>query len=181
MRFESFDSPAVRRTVSQLAEERLPSEADEVLDLGRLLWTDIRIQVGELNKLKVRHKKPRPLDERQLHSYCWALIVLQQNPAIGQAKTFSEFPGRAFGRGNGRICGCNSGHVSETQQGEIGGSEERCRPKEKPTLNVSKPSARHYIRTFRAPLRRAASTHCTDKHPRLESGTSFASAAEKTA
>lgn len=87
-REESF---AARFALARLAPERLPSEEVELLDLVATLWSDLKIQIAELRKLKARGKTPRALDQRQLHSYCWALIVLQQDSHASHAAVVQDY------------------------------------------------------------------------------------------
>jgi len=73
---------AARFALARVAPNRLPTEQDELLDLVRMLWRDFTIQLAELRQLKARGKSPRSLDKRQMRSYCWALIVLQEEPDL---------------------------------------------------------------------------------------------------
>ena len=82
---------AARFALARAAPERLPKEEDELKDLVSMLWSDLKVQIAELNKLKARSKTPRALDRRQLQSYCWALIVLQQDPAARLAEVVQDY------------------------------------------------------------------------------------------
>ncbi len=77
---------AARYALKQLAPERpLPSDEEEALDLTRMLWSDLKIDLAELRDLKWRGKTPRELDKRQKRTCCWALIVLQADPSAAHA------------------------------------------------------------------------------------------------
>jgi uncharacterized protein (TIGR02646 family) len=76
---------AARFVLLQQAPERLPTTEEELQDLVRQLWTDLQTQVREVLRLRHRGKNPSRQDDRQLDSLCWALTVLQSDPASDPA------------------------------------------------------------------------------------------------
>jgi hypothetical protein len=105
--------------------ERLPSEKDELLDLVRTLWSGLKIQIVELHNsnMKARGKTPRALDERQLHSYCWALIVLQHDPPAGHAKAVQDFLAELLKHEAEESAEEIVKVVSKSEPGEVAGSQ----------------------------------------------------------
>jgi hypothetical protein len=94
----SEQSFAARFALAKLAPQHLPSEQDELLALVSMLWQDLKVQIGELGKLKARGKKPRALDLRQLQAYCWALLVLQKDSAAKNAELVQNHLAQLMGQ-----------------------------------------------------------------------------------
>ena len=69
----------------------MPSEEEEALDLVRMLWNDLKVQISELQDLKWGGTTPRELDKRQKRSCCWALIVLLEDSSATLAEAVQNF------------------------------------------------------------------------------------------
>jgi hypothetical protein len=86
-------SLAARVVLEKVAPERLPSAEDEMLDLIDSLWSDLRLLLNE-----GRARAPNPVDERELHEFVWALIVLRNDPPAGDPASTAEYLSRLLER-----------------------------------------------------------------------------------
>jgi len=86
-------SLAARIVLERMAPERLPSAADEMRDLIDSLWRDLRVLLKEMSG-----RAPNPVDERELHEFVWALIVLLNDPPAGDSATVAEYLARLLER-----------------------------------------------------------------------------------
>jgi hypothetical protein len=91
-------SLAARIVLNKLAPERLPSAGDERKDLVKTLWTELLTLAREIRNLKVRGKGPRPMDERQLQTLCWALVILSSDPPTGDPAAVDDYLGDLLAR-----------------------------------------------------------------------------------
>jgi uncharacterized protein (TIGR02646 family) len=80
-------SLAARAVLQRVAAEHLPSAEEEMRDLIDLLWSNLRLLVEEIRRMRARGKEPRPMDERQRHVLAWALTVLRSDPPAGDPAT----------------------------------------------------------------------------------------------
>ena len=60
-----------------------------MLDLIDSLWSDLRMLLKER-----RGRAPNPVDERELHEFVWALIVLRNDPPAGDPASVAEYLAR---------------------------------------------------------------------------------------
>jgi hypothetical protein len=74
-----YEHSFVARFVLMELGQALPTPDEEVEDLARRLWDDLREQVAEILNLKKRGKAPAKQDLRQMESYGWALVVLRSH------------------------------------------------------------------------------------------------------
>jgi uncharacterized protein (TIGR02646 family) len=86
-------SLAARIVLQRKAPEHLPSAEDEMKDLVDSLWESLRLLAGEIHDLRTRAKPIRPIDERQLHTLGWALVVLQSDPPAGDPEAAEGYMG----------------------------------------------------------------------------------------
>jgi uncharacterized protein (TIGR02646 family) len=86
-------SLAARIILQRKAPERLPRADEEMKDLVDSLWRDLRTQVYEIRDLRTRGRTIRPVDERQLHTLGWALVVLRSDPPAGDPSTADAYLG----------------------------------------------------------------------------------------
>ena len=74
----------VARFVLLELNQPLPTPDEETSDLTNRLWRDLREQVKWIQDLQNRNRQPAPQDLRQMKSYAWALVVLQNHGAASQ-------------------------------------------------------------------------------------------------
>lgn len=86
-------SLVARVVLERTAPERLPSAEDEMRDHIDSLWSDLRMLLKE-----TRARAPNPVDERELHEFVWALIVLRNDPPAGDPSSVDEYLGRLLER-----------------------------------------------------------------------------------
>ncbi len=82
-----YEHSFIARFVLLELRQVLPTPEEEAEDLAGHLWDDMREQVAEILNLRQRGKAPARQDLRQLESYGWALVVLQnqvQGDVVGE-------------------------------------------------------------------------------------------------
>jgi len=80
-----------RIVLQRFAPEHLPTPQEETRDLAESLWNNLATVAREVKDLRLRASHVRQMEQSQLDSLVWALIVLSADPPGGDLEIIDTF------------------------------------------------------------------------------------------